>query len=377
MWFAIGLLTFCGTVSFSIRWRLANRWCGKSSNLQDQPYEYEIRSNKGRLQGIRLSIACATSIEFCLKPETWFDRLFKFLGLSKEQQLDRLHFDEKIYVISDDQRLTSALKHNPDLPQKLQILLDAHRWPSFRVRKLWCQRGRLWVEVKPRGKQDNWSTLIIEIAEQTVPLLKACAEVLRQKLPFDGNTGKDFFIFKAAVLVGISTALVVHAGVHLLRMSMTHFPIVLDNNALWKHAMVVGGVAWVALLLLCIVWLGRTSRAHLVLLELFFVGSIGAVGSAYVQLHDFNIDWDHSTVQLQSSTIENQYTTRCGKRNSRTCYYLTLAPLADQPEPLHLQVNPTTYKSLNLGDPAKVPVHQGALRVPWIEEPQPSLRSSW
>lgn len=366
MWFLLGLVSLVGFALFFVRWRAANRWQGVQARTGSHAYEYHLQKYKGKLQKIFIGVPCDSAIEFCLKPESTVDRVFKGLGLSQEQQLNRLHFDEKVYIVSDDPRLSVQLKRSSDLPVLLANMFEEQRFMGARIGKLWCQQRRLWVECIPAKNFDE--SEVGGLSEQVLPLLTKVRDALLAKSDSPG-TVRDHFIAKAAILLGISTALAVGGGVQTLRSSIIKFPVVLDLGALWQSAILVGGVLLAGLIVLCIAWLGRTSRAHLVLIELLLVGSVGCVLTAYSELRDYNVEFDTREVRNEIVQATRFYTSRCGKRKRSTCYHVQIAPFAGKSEGLKLKLSYATYTQLHGHAQLVLPLHSGALGWRWIEEP--------
>lgn len=368
MWFALGSITLLGFAWLFMRWRLASRWKGERAQWGALTYEFLLRKHKSKVQRVLIGVPCDTALEFCLQEETFIDRVFKSLGLSREQQLDRLHFDEKVYIVSDDPRLGLMLKYNNALPGLLESLFEDNRFRHGRVRKLWCQQRRLWVECVPASDFKESDAALL--ADEALPVLQTLRDAMLSK-PAGQAELRDHFIFKAALLLGISTALAVNGAVHGIRFLWSKFPVVIDNAALWQMA-AWGCAGLVALLvMLCVVWLGRTSRAHLVLIELLTIGAVGSVLTAYVELRDYNIEFDTQPVTVVSVHVDRYYTTRCGKRNRRTCYHVQLAPFAGVPAGLKLDVDRASYQQWQGQRTLRVPLHAGALGWRWIDAPQP------
>ena len=94
MWFALGSISLIGFIFFFVQWRSASRWQGTPAWCGDQQYEFCLRKHKSKVRTVIIGLPCNTPLEFCLKPETFIDCLFKGLGLSQEQQIvlrQRLH----------------------------------------------------------------------------------------------------------------------------------------------------------------------------------------------------------------------------------------------------------------------------------------------
>ena len=366
MWFMLGFLTllFAGIGVF--RWRLAGRWNGQRATLSGIPYQYEIARNKGRVTLVRLGIDCATGLHVCLKPEGGIDRFFKSLGLSQEQQLHDIHFDSHIYLMSDDRRFAAALAQRPPLKR---TLADLFRDPQAdaRIPRLWCRGNRLWIEAQPLLSSKDWDHT--PLVAKVIPLLHALGDALSQAAPSAAGS-RDRFILKAMLLLGISSALAINAVIQLIVAALPGFPVTLDHGALLGTAFVLGLVLLAALVAACIGWLGRTSRMHVVLLELLFVGGFGAFGTTYTTLRNLNIEFDRSIPEQVASRVTEHYTKRCGKGGRSTCYHVAFDTRQLIGEDVHVQIDDDLHRRLAKGAAVRLPVHRGALGYRWMPAPE-------
>lgn len=368
MWFVFGLFTLTLSAWLVFRWRLASRWIGIAARLGDQAYEYAPAQNKGRLTGLRIGIDCATGMHFCLKRENLIDRFFKAIGLSEEQQLDRLHFDERVYVMSDDKRLGMMLRLRPELQSPLAGLFDQQHFADFRINKLWCRDRRLWLEASPARSMSARDFDPAPLAAEVLPVLRRLADTLASSAsPLAGS--QDHFFLKACLLTAASAALAINGAIQLFRIGVSRFPVMVDHDALWALSVTVGLILLGLLIGACILWLGRTSRSHIVLIELLLVGGFGAMTSSYAELRNLNVGFDGEPIEQIFTRVEHARSFACGKNNRSTCYRLTLAPTRELAA-MELQVNGTTYRSLPQGAQVAVPLRAGALGFRWIEEPQ-------
>ena len=375
MWFAFGLITLTVTAWLMFRWRLANRWKGKPGSHDGKQYEYHVSSNKGRVVQLRIGIDCATGMHFCLKRENWIDRLFKSLGLSQEQQLNRLHFDERIYVLSDDKRLGYLLRIKSELHAPLAGFFDKHALEGFRIHKLWCRDKRLWIEAKPAKSLKVSDCSPDPLAAQVLPVMRELAALLASSAS-PGAGSPDHFFVKACLLTAISAGLAIAGGVQLFRLVVMKFPVMIDNSELILLSLAAAALLMLVLLGACIVLLGRTSRMHLVLVELLFIGGFGAMAISYAELRDYNIDFDMAAVQPVEATVEKHYTRRCGKGGRSTCYHVDLRAAGDLNQRLSLQLSRANWQSIKPGGSVILPLHKGALGLRWMDQPEPASASA-
>ncbi|HYE85381.1 MAG TPA: hypothetical protein VEA16_03425 [Vicinamibacterales bacterium] len=362
----LGFLTLLVAGYGLFRWRLAGRWNGQRAMHSGFPYQYEIASNKGRVTLVRLGIDCATGLHVCLMPERGVDRFFKSLGLSQEQQLDDVHFDNHIYLLSDDRRFTAALAQRPEQKRALADLFR-HPQAGARIQRLWCRGNRLWVEAQPLETSKDWDHN--PLVAKVIPVLRALGQALSQAAP-SATGSQDRFVIKAMLLLGVSSALAINAVIQLIRAVIPGFPVTLDHSALLGSAFILGLALIAALVAACIGWLGRTSRMHVVLLELLFVGGFGAFGTTYTTLRNLNIEFDQSMPQHVASRVTDHYTKRCGKSGRSTCYHVAFDTRQLIGEALSVQVNYDLHRRLTKGAAVRLLVRRGALGFRWMPAPE-------
>ena len=366
MWFAFGLITVSVSAWLILYWRLRNRWSGKAGFLGDQRYEYSISKHKGRVQQLKIAIACRTGMHFRLKCESLIDRFFKSLGLSEEQQLNRLHFDENVYVESDDRRLSYVLKHKSDLHETLGRFFDGRVLASFKIKRLWCRGERIWIEARPASSMKDCSPE--PLAAEVVPVLAKLAEGLASTAPASSGS-RDGFVWKAALLTALSAALAINGVLQLVHTAAVKFPVVVEHSARLSAAAALGAGLLLALLFACVLLLGRTSRSHVVLIELLLVGGFGAFASAYSGLRDFNIEFDRARPETVDTRVVNRYSKRCGKNS--TCYHLVVEPRPGLGGQHSFKVSYSDYQVLAVGQTVFFEAYTGALGYRWIAAPRP------
>jgi hypothetical protein len=368
MWFAFGVITLAGFVVGFITFRTATRWSPQVGAAGGQQFLWSETRNRGKLMSARVGVPVQTDLEFRLKHESLVDRFFKALGLSVEQELNRLHFDQHVYVVSDDRRLGRLLKYHETLATRLGELFSGDELAGFSVVSLNCNGQHLFFQLKPKGLFSSDAS-VESAALALTPLLHDIAGELSRKLP-DEPGRKDRFILKAAVLLGISTGLAAHAFINIFRLVMIDDTLIIDEGELLKGAIVIGLGITALLVAACIGLLGRTSRMHLVLVELITIGLAGAVGSAWVQLRDVNHEWDKGPVFEETLRVESLRTYSCGRRNRSTCYSVSFAPSPVFPHGRSVTVDAVTYSQYTEGGEARMTVHAGGLGIRWAGIPE-------
>ncbi len=360
MWFFGLLTTLCFSVYF-VFWRLGASWKGVTVKQDGHSYEYRFLRHKGRLKGILLGVRGADGFDFSFKPERWYDRLFKALGLSVEHQVGHDAFDRQVYVVSNDRRVLDALSENTGLVTNVLALFRAGSARYLDVRAINCRAGRLWI--KGKSLQGFSEEDRERLAAKLVPLLTEIALQVANAIRPRGSRWRDPYVIKAAVILAISTGLAVNGLIQTVRMALTTTPFTVDTDALSHSAIgwsagIVGGLVLATLLVL-----GRTARTHLVLLELLLVGGFGAYASSLIELRDINMAFD-SRPASEYVVVVREMTVSRSRRSTR--YYLTTD---DWNGSLYqrFQVAADLYRRLTPGDRVVISQRPGYLGYRWVE----------
>jgi len=363
MWFFFGFITLGAACISALIWRLTVTWHGSTETAHGVTYEYDASTYKGRVRFIRVGVKCGKAFSFALKPEGSFDRISKAVGLTQECQTGDSAFDEAIYVLSDDLGLHRMLQLDAGLRANVMRLVAACN-AEGRLKSIRAHNGRLWVVVDPKTTKKDEAE---EVATRIVPALIHLAGDFTAGAGGTVRDGGDPFPFRAACMLAISTGLAINGGVALLRMMPGDAPFMHNAIAPLPGAILIGGVA-VAVLIIVTVWvLGRSARAHLVLIELLLVGTFGSVTTAYVELHDFNMEFDRQ-VEIRYASVTETYDTYTRKRRggkTRHCHVRMIGwPLADRA--VSREMSCDFADRLQRGTRLEVQTHPGALGWPWV-----------
>jgi hypothetical protein len=362
MWFFFGFITISVAAVSSLFYRLSVSWHGDMLNTRGIPYEYDARIVKGSVRRIRVGVSCHQAFRFTLKPEGSFDQFSKAIGLTKECQTGDAKFDDAIYVLSDDLALHRKLQLNGKLRANILRLVAACEGGG-RLREINAHNGRLWVVVKPSNSDQDEAA---RTGELIVPALNHLAGGFA-----DGTAaaavGRDPFPVRAACMLAISTGIAINAFVDGLHMSYGRFPFLIDQSAPYGAALTIGLGTVFLLVVAALAWMGRSSRAHLVLIELILIGTIGATVTAYSELRDFNIELDRAPPTVIAASVQQLYTT-VSHHKGRTTKHCHLE-LLGWPTPTTLatrEIDCDIYSRLKLGQQIGVEQHPGALGWPWV-----------
>lgn len=228
MWFIFGVLSpvLWGLIFFYQR--LYSSWQGMPASVKGIRYGYDYTETKNSRM-LRIGMKCLQDYNFTIRRETSFDRVFKFLGITKECQIGCKEFDQKIYISSNDTHLLAELQRNTVLQEALLRLLT--RLPNaFLVPPvLRCKFGQLWLcwRVKRKFKQEY----IFELAEAVVPILECLKNEIQKTPPTSLLKLRDPFVYKAAALQAISTSLAINGWLAILASSLGE-SFIIDDDAL-------------------------------------------------------------------------------------------------------------------------------------------------
>jgi hypothetical protein len=344
------LLVACLGFTF---WRSRTRWDGAH---RIAGVAYSSTSNKSRLATVTVGVPTRASVEFEVKPEGALDRFAKRIGLSVEGQVGEKRFDGRLYLVCDDPYLLTGLRHDHELPDALLDLFAATAPGIDEVLRLVCRGGTVRVVLKARGDSGDAA----RIAAAVAPAFLAVATRLEASA---GTRRPDPTWMRAAVLLGIASGLFANGLVQSFRVGWSGLPNTLDDGALALYG-AIGGATLLALLAWA-TWslLGRTSRAHLVLLQVLLLGGPGAFATALTEARDLNMDADTSPATGYPTRVVDTRTTH--SRKGGTHYYVTFGAWPGSDGDLEIEVG---YDNVPpRGTAVTVRMHDGFLGLRWLE----------
>ena len=367
MWFVFGFISLLGFVAYSLHQRVTAKWIGTRSVVRRKPYEYEVlvqrvyRSDKTKSVGLRIGVTAPTVYDFSFKPEKWRDWLSKRIGFSVEYQTGDAEFDNAVYIVSNDARIHATLSQNPTLRADILRVFRIVAPHSAVIKEVRCSLGRIWVHYKL--KNELVQSKIPVLAEQVVPALNRLAADLGRATVAGAPRLYDRFVLRAAIILAISTGLALNGVAHVARLYFMPIPFTVDNSTLILWSLYCGAALLALLVLAVVLFLGRSARAHVVLLEVLLVGSIGAVLTSFVELRDINMEWDQQpAVRYEVTTVSKRISK---SRRSRT-YYVTISGWPSKNNTSEIKVSSSLYHHTNPGAELELFQKPGFLKVPWV-----------
>lgn len=289
--------------------------------------------------------------------------MFKKIGLTKEHQVGRDAFDKAIYIVSDDLHLWRALSPEEKLTSDIDEMFRLAPATFCELREIRYNSGMLWLRYKVFTGFDAQS--IDKVAAKLAPKLALIAAALIKAEQDTTKKLRDPFVIRAAVLLAISSGLAINGALQLWRLDWTALPITLDVGELLRHALWLAGTVSALLIIAAIVWLGRSARTHLVLIELLVVGSLGAAATGAAELRDMNIEFDQHPPELHAVNTVLKAVAR-SRRSTR--YYLYVEDWEGKQSQVKLKVSAAIYERIDIGKRVVIVVRPGLLSYRWIED---------
>ncbi len=363
MWFLFGFITL---ISFSIYFGLQrhqSNWKGVTNSTNRIPFKHKTVSHKNKHHHLYIGCSAIKNINFSIKIERWWDRLFKWLGISVEHQVGSSEFDEKFYLITDDRELCDIFSHSPQLQETVNHIASCCAKHDLKIRRLHCKHGRIWLHLIPEYKSNRPKVLIV--ARDLIPKLKSISDIFEEQLLITQNKKYDPFILRAIVILAISTGLAINGLTHFFRIIVIEVPFIIDDKPLFYQSLPWAVAVIATLVTITFLLLGRTARTHLVLIELLLVGSFGALSSSYLTLRDANIDLDtgkpaHFDVMIYKKKVSR------GRRS--TSYYLTVDDWYGEKKKRRIEVTRDIYYRFKQGDNAKIKQMPGYMGHRWVAD---------
>ena len=364
MWFFFGIITALAFVIGSLIWRLKVTWKGETIKTNEIEFEFNIIKNKYFPNELYIGTKGIDDIRFKLKAETWYDRLFKLIGVSKEYQTNHPDFDDLVYIASDDSNIHSIISRHPDVSAAILGIFNHPVTPGIKVKEINNYAGKIWIEYKiPREFTDVG---ILSFAEHPVSNLKSITDTFTGKISQPTARFKDPFVLKAIVILAISSGLAINGLVQFLRLGVVKNSLTVDSSLIWEDAFWIGIAVAIALVAVTLAILKRSSRTHLVVLEICFVGTMGAILTAYVNLHDVNIDFDNSRPEIFETKILAKKINR--NRRGRTSYSITTYDWNMEKDKQKFRVSSNFFNRVDVGDRLVVRQRSGYLNYRWVEK---------
>jgi len=349
--------------------KLRTRFSGTPGTVDGNLILYKIQRDQKRkaLRGA-FGVVAPDTFRFSIRQEKYFDRVAKLLGIAREFQTGDRKFDEQAYILSEDQRLLTALAVDKALREHITALLDAGN-PCV----VHCAGGRLWAEYRGKDFPDRTAPDIViarQFGGEVAPVLAKLRDRLTAIRVEQWQDKRDPHVTREWIFYGASVALAAVAVLMFLWSMGMGFPrsMLFDNAE--RLALGVTGIGVLALLAAAVLMLRGTSRLHLVLIEILITMAPAAWYVSRTAYAEQNIRADRSPRQEEMIRVVDRYS-RSGRRGRRS-YYVTLEKWPDARIDRTMQVHFAEYSQLVPGQCVRVGYHGGRYGDPWIDSMEPS-----
>lgn len=366
----------------------------KSSN-SGNTISYVVNSKHG-IKGRHIGLTRENGIAFNVKPERWYHRIFKNIGVASEINIANPEFDHKYFIDTDYPDHLELTLASGQLLAHLQALF------ALPVKSLHATKNRIWCVIDKNDLHYSDS----HYAEH-LKLLAAISQCSSKSAMHDDsalrsrNLGVIAFVFICA-----------HAGLMTLGLlgilpTMADSIDTIENYALAIKGMTTGVIASAAWLFFILNFFRNTSWICWVLVDFILCGVIGFTLSGIFIVREINTHYLQTPAKIHEQRIIQKSCTlwcskSCGRRCTRRSSYVY--PLESQCTPEMraenmLQKQQTDYicqanayfeysitienwnKGQNysftatlplfdqtkVGSSLRIPVNEGALGLEWVD----------
>lgn len=365
MWFGVGFVTLAASLGW--RWYAERtRWKGESDKYDGLPYQYKFRREKYS-DKLWIGINFNPQVNCVFRRENWLDRWFKVLRLTKEHQTGHREFDQQVYFISDNATVQNLVSSSPHIADNvLRVMASDMHGAHFR--RLYGRSGCLWAEYKLKGELavDKGRT---GLAALCVPALHRIAKEFLQAEQTITKPWLDPYYWIAAVFSTIAYGLLTNGAIQIFRWLETTNTHLLPGSELVQHALGLTTISIGVLVAAAAIMLGRTSRAHMTLIEVLLAGGLGMFITSYYALKDINFDLDAKTGTPVTSEVIGQRIQKNRRQANKSTYYVTIKATDKTPQ-TEISVNANSYAMTRIGSQINLNLHAGRLGYSWISDVQ-------
>lgn len=260
---------------------------------------------------IGFAVPVPQGVEFDLRRETAFDRLFYRLGVGCDTAIGG-DVDGIVHFACSSPSLVAALRADPMRRALLRQLVFAIDSGGYKNLGVSCRDGRLELlfrragDASPSRLQRVVAPRLLAV-QQALPAPDFSERLM--PLPSDGE--------RAAWLVAVCHGLLLNAVLQGARLFFTGPPFIIERADLFVAGLFASALLFVALLYTVLRGLGASPRATTVLFAAMFSGAVGCLLSGPSLARDANISLDFSAPQRISMTA----TERRGRRGQTSTTY--------------------------------------------------------
>lgn len=355
MWFAFGFISLFSFSLYFLINRYQKNWNSELHNFKGRNY---IRGSKSFEEGFYVGCIGNTdlNIDFSIKKESFFDKLFKKLGIAIECQINNKKFDEDFYIITENKQICTYLKTKEEVQGELSNILKICEKNSLKFRGFFFKENRLWIHIL-KNKEEAINELLPHLYN-LIDIFNKDAEEIK-KIKTD-----DKFIFKASILLAINTSLVITSMGIVIFLNFSEKAYLVESWGLIKQSIFIATILISIFIAIVLKVLRKSSRTHLVIFEILTLGYIGFSFGTFSILNKINIDYDTSPPSTFLTRILNKdvvYSTKGGSK-----YYFYISNWENYNGRNKIRIKSTLYNNFNENDIIKVYVKKGLFNHKWV-----------
>jgi hypothetical protein len=353
-------------VVFALFYRLiGSRWSGFGFRTERMgSIEARIRDSKtNKISSTEYRILTKCKLYFRLRGESKWTRFCKRIGLGIEFQVGDPEFDEAFYVASDHPAFLFTLKDDMVLRG---LLLELKQIGFNEI--LSVGTGELRFTRLRTPSQTAASEVSLQEIAQKFEIFRQRIETLRFSPHLIDRWMLPIIVFETAAWV-----IGAYGFGSMLNLKIDDGQSIIRPWEIWSLGVTVVLVIFGVWLFVVGILLRRSSRAPLLVADLFFYVFVGMVFGGFQGIADLNRILDRSQPESTRALITKRYSKTTGSgKNRSTSYYLHLV-FANNPEfiPDQLRISFWDYIKLAEGQGVEFMVRQGALGFAFIDELTP------
>lgn len=356
---------------------------------------YVARTKRG-ISARHVGIIQHHGIPFIVKPERWYHRFLKSIGIASEIRISQQEFDHRYFITTD---------YPSDLERTLasgQLLVHLKALFALPVKSLHAMPHRIWCIIKKEDLEEPDAYF-----EQHVELLKAISKCTAQSADYRPGSS-SLRVLGLVALAFIS----VHAGLFALGIlgifpTLTDSIDIIDSPAWISKGVIAGGAVALVWFFLILHIFQKTSWVCWVIADFFLCGLVGFMLSGVFAIREANTHLPQPLPHVFAQPILQKICVleckqSCGRRCTRRSSYQFQGDASCNPDSraaifqqktetdpicrsnawfeykikIHHWRDPADYSftpesrlfdSVQVGSFLTVPVHQGAIGLEWID----------
>lgn len=359
--------------------------------------EYEARS-KGTVTNRHIGITQDYGLPFIVRPERWYHRVFKAIGLASEVQIRREEFDNKYFIITDMPGHLERAVSSGSLTTELQKLFQ------LPIKSLHATHTKLWVRLKREDFKQP-----AEYFDQHRAILKSISAHTKYRVDHSSvnqpkrNAGYWAFLFLCAHAGLLTWG--IFGGLPTLADNIE----MLDRTEWFAQTIVLGLVLATIWFMLIVAFFRSTSWVCWVMVDFMLCGILGIMLTSHFIAREANVHLPQPAPTVYRQPISEKYCVlecrqRCGKRCTRRSNYsgntdahcsaqsrpnvrqrymqidsicrssanfafkITIRHWEPQKQYYRFPTNASFFDSVSVGQYVDVPVNEGAYGIKWINQ---------